>query len=180
MRSHPAETISDPEESVDDHEPASTWRKAGTLLLAVGVCEGVGAFAGMATRSSVETWYPTLARPAFAPPDEVFAPVWIALYALMGFAAWLVARDGLSRPPVRRALGWFAVQLALNGAWSFAFFGARSTAAGLVVILLLLAALLATTRRFFAVRTAAGWAMVPYAAWVAYAAALNGAIWWLN
>lgn len=165
---------------MDVGDAAAKWRNAGTLLLAVVVCEGVGAVAGMATRSSVATWYPTLARPAFAPPDWVFAPVWIVLYAMMGFAAWLVARQGWRRPPVRRALGWFAAQLALNGAWSFAFFGARSPGGGLIVILLLLGALLVTTRRFFSVRRLAGWALVPYVAWVAYAAALNGAFWWLN
>lgn len=165
---------------MDVGDAAAKWRKAGTLLLAVAVCEGVGAVAGMATRSSVATWYPTLAKPAFTPPDGLFAPVWIALYALMGVAAWAVARQGWRRPAVRRALGWFTAQLALNGAWSFAFFGARSPGAGLVVILLLLGTLLVTTRRFFAVRRLAGWALVPYVAWVTYAAALNGAIWWMN
>lgn len=165
---------------MDTGDGASRWKKAGTLVLAVGICEGVGALAGTATRSSVATWYPTLARPALTPPDWVFAPVWIALYALMGLAAWLVAQEGWSRPPVRRALGWFAAQLALNGAWSFAFFGARSPGGGLIVILLLLGALLVTTRGFFAVRRLAGWAMVPCVVWVVYATALNGAIWWMN
>lgn len=98
----------------------------------------------------------------------------------MGFAAWTAAQDGWGRPTVRRAPGWFAVQPVLNGAWSFAFFGARSPGAGLIVILLLLGALLVTTRRFLALRRIAGWAMIPCVAWVTYAAALNGAIVWLN
>ena len=150
------------------------------LLLAIVICEGVGAVAGFATQSSVNTWYPALTKPFFTPPDWLFAPVWITLYALMGVAAWLVWRQGGQRPVVRTALGWFALQLVLNGAWSFAFFGAQSPGGGLAVIALLWAALVVTTQRFFQLHRGAGGLLVPYLAWVTYAAALNAAIWWLN
>jgi len=81
---------------------------------------------------------------------------------------------------VRGALGWFGLQLALNAAWSFAFFGARSPGLGLVVIGVLWAALAWTTDRFFRLHAVAGALLIPYLLWVSYAAALNGGIWLLN
>ena len=102
------------------------------------------------------------------------------LYALMGLAAFLVWRRGFRHPRVRNALVVFAVQLALNAGWSFAFFGARSPALGLVVILLLWGTLAWTLDRFFRIRTAAGGLLVPYLIWVTYALALNAAIWGMN
>jgi tryptophan-rich sensory protein len=148
-------------------------------LVGIVVCEGVGLLAAAATQSSVTTWYPTLAKPVFTPPDWLFAPVWTLLYAMMGVAAALVWRAE-GRAARREALLWFGLQLLLNGGWSFAFFGARSPTAGLAVIVALWGALAVTTRRFFALRRAAGWLLVPYLLWVSYALALNLGIWLLN
>ena len=135
--------------------------------------------AAWATQTSVTTWYPTLTKPGFTPPNWLFAPVWTLLYALMGIAAALVWRSGTG-PAVRRALWLFGLQLLLNGAWSFAFFWARSPALGLLVIGLLWGAVAWTTERFFRLQRAAAALLVPYLLWVAYAAALNGAVWFLN
>lgn len=154
-----------------------------STLVAIGFvfgCEAVGLLAGWATQTSVTTWYPTLAKPGFTPPDWLFAPVWTALYAMMGVAAFLVWRLGSGRRDVRGALGWFVLQLALNAAWSFAFFGARSPGLGLIVIAALWLVLAWTTDRFFRLRAGAGWLLVPYLLWVSYAAALNGGVWLLN
>ena len=155
-------------------------RSALPFAVAVLLCEAVGVMAAVATQSSVQTWYPTLEKPFFTPPDALFAPVWIVLYALMGVAAALVWQQGTSQRAVQIALVLFAGQLVLNGAWSFVFFGARSIAGGLVVIGLLWLVLAATVWVFFPLRAAAGWLMVPYLAWVTYALALNAAIWQLN
>jgi benzodiazapine receptor len=149
-------------------------------LGAILLCEAVGLLAGWATQTSVTTWYPTLTKPGFTPPNWVFAPVWTLLYALMGLAAFLIWRCGLRQVRVRNALLAFGVQLVLNAGWSFAFFGARSPALGLVVILFLWGALAWTVDRFFRLRPVAGWLLVPYLAWVSYALALNAAIWTLN
>ncbi len=129
---------------------------------------------------SVATWYPTLIKPSFTPPDWLFAPVWIVLYAMMGVAAFFVGRSGMDRSAVRKALALFGGQLALNAGWSFAFFGARSPSLGLVVIVALWAVLVWTTERFFRIRAVAGWLLVPYLLWVSYAMALNVGIWLLN
>jgi tryptophan-rich sensory protein len=157
------------------------WTVAAQVLFAVLLCEGVGALAAWATQTSVTTWYPTLTKPFFTPPDWVFAPVWTILYAVMGVAAVLVWRADRADPAaVRTALGLFGAQLVLNGGWSLAFFWARSPAWGLLVIGALWGTLAWTTERFFRIRPVAGGLLVPYLLWVSYAAALNGAIWLLN
>lgn len=164
---------------MNDSSPSASRRVLIAVAFILG-CEAVGAVAGWATQTSVTTWYPTLAKPWFTPPDWLFAPVWTALYAMMGFAAFLVWREGTDRSSVRTALGLFGVQLALNAGWSFAFFWARSPGVGLVVIVMLWGVLAGTTARFFRVRAAAGALLVPYLLWVTYAAALNAGVWVLN
>lgn len=155
----------------------SRW---GQALLAVLLCEAVGLMAGWATQTSVLTWYPTLAKPIFTPPDWVFGPVWVSLYALMGIAAFLVWERSTEDRAGQVALVLFVIQLVLNGAWSFAFFGAQSPGLGLVVILVLWGVLAWTVERFFRVRRVAGWLLVPYLLWLTYAVALNFGIWILN
>lgn len=147
------------------------------FALGILLCEGVGVIAAVATQSSVQTWYPTLQKPWFTPPNWLFAPVWIVLYAAMGVAVALVWRLGAG---VQGALVLFALQLGLNAGWSVVFFGMRSIGGGLVVIALLWCAVAATMRAFFLLRPAAGWLLVPYLAWVSYAAALNIGLWRLN
>lgn len=155
-------------------------KAAGQALLFVLACEAVGLLAGLATQSSVETWYRTLDKPFFTPPGWLFAPVWMLLYALMGVAAYLVWRLGTERRSVRTALAAFAGQLALNGAWSLVFFGLQSIGGALVVILLLLAMLMFTAWLFGSLSRPAGGLLVPYLLWVAYATALNAGIFVLN
>ena len=112
-------------------------------------------------------------------PAWVFGPVWTALYLSMAIAAWLVWRRA-GWPGGARALGLFAVQLALNAAWSPLFFGLRSPAAGLVDIAALWLAIAATVFAFFRIAPVAGALLVPYWLWVTFATALNAAIWSLN
>jgi translocator protein len=159
-----------------------TLRDGLRLLGCVLLCNAAGIVGGLATQASVDTWYlPRVEKPAWAPPSWVFAPVWTLLYTLMGTALFLVWRHLSFQPAeTRRALTVFAVHLAANVAWSFAFFGARSPALGLVVIVVLLALIIATMGAFARVSKAAAWLLAPYLAWVAFATALNAAIWRLN
>jgi len=149
------------------------------FIVILALCLAVSAVGGAVTAGSVGTWYPTLAKPAFNPPDWIFAPVWTALYFMMAIAAWRVWR----RCGLRNA-GWalslFALQLGLNLAWSIVFFGMRAVGAALAEIVVLLLAILATTAVFWRRDRAAGMLFLPYAAWVAFAAVLNAAIWRLN
>jgi translocator protein len=152
----------------------ATWF---ALLAFLAVCFVVAGIGGAVTRTSVETWYPTLARPAFTPPDWVFGPVWTVLYAMMALAAWLVWRR----------IGWqgsalllFFVQLALNLLWSILFFGLQLVGLALVDIVVLVIVIALTTIAFWWVDRRAGLLFVPYGIWVAYAGILNGAIWHLK
>jgi len=149
------------------------------LVLLVVVCLGVGGLGAWATAGSVTTWYPAIAKPSWTPPAWIFGPVWTVLYVMMAIAAWLVWREP-GRQGTKRALGLFALQLALNAAWSPLFFGLRSPAAGLVDIVALWIAITATVEAFRRVSAVAATLLVPYWLWVSFATALNAAIWHLN
>jgi len=150
------------------------------LVITILVCQIAGFIGSIFTRASVLTWYPTLAKPRFAPPDWVFAPAWISLYILMGIAAFLIWRKGWDRKEVRTALLLFAIQLTLNTLWSFLFFGLKSPLAGLIGIVLLGIMIILTIRSFLRVSNTAGLLLIPYFLWVAFATGLNLAIWYLN
>ncbi len=154
-------------------------RELVALGVAVAGCLAVAALGGAVTAQSVGGWYQTLSKPAFNPPDQVFAPVWTVLYVMMAVAAWRVWRRR-EAPGRGRALALFAAQLALNLAWSVLFFGLQAVGAALVEILVLWLAILITTAAFARIDRAAAWLMVPYLAWVSFAVALNAAIWRLN
>lgn len=147
---------------------------AGWLALSAVVAV-VGGLASL----RADAFYSQLVRPEWAPPPTVFGPVWTILYVLMGIAAWLVWRvDGFRG--ARVALGLYLVQLALNALWSWLFFGWRQGALAFADIVVLLALIAATLVAFWRIRPLAGALLVPYLAWVAFASALNYAVWRLN
>ncbi|MBV8522436.1 MAG: tryptophan-rich sensory protein [Acetobacteraceae bacterium] len=142
----------------------------------VGLCLLVALAGGAIARTSVKTWYATLAAPPGTPPAWIFAPVWAVLYLLIGVAGWLVwRRSGAARPV--RLWGW---QLLFNALWTPAFFGLHSPSLALIDILLLLAVAALTLRDFAEVRPVAAWMFTPYFGWTCYAAYLNAGFWWLN
>jgi len=148
---------------------------AGFVLL----CLGVSALGGLATASSVGSWYQGLAKPPFNPPDWVFAPVWLTLYLMIAVAGWRVWRVA-GFTAARGAFVWYAIQLSLNLTWSLLFFGARAPGAALVELLVLWVAIVANAVAFWRFDRFAALLLVPYAAWVGYAGLLNASIWWLN
>lgn len=158
---------------------ARTGRDLIALALFVILCLAVAGVGGAITAGSVDTWYPTLVKPAFNPPDWVFAPVWTTLYICMAVAAWRVWRTPASTAR-RNALLLFAVQLVLNLAWSALFFGLHRVGAALLEVIVLLLAIAATGLVFRRLDRLAGLLFVPYVLWVAYASVLNFSIWWLN
>jgi benzodiazapine receptor len=132
------------------------------------------------TARSVRTWYVTLRKPAGNPPASYFGPVWTALYFLMAVAAWNVWRVGGGWDGASPAITIFLIQLALNAVWPVIFFGMRWPGLALIEIILLLAVVLATMILFWRISTLSGALIVPYLAWVTYAAYLNAGIWRLN
>jgi translocator protein len=155
--------------------------KRQTLILVASLLIplAVGALGGIATASSVTTWYATLAKPSFNPPSWVFGPVWTTLYLMMGVSLFFVWRRD-STPERNRALVLFGVQLALNFAWSFLFFAAERPDLALVNIVLLDVAIFATIHVFRPLSRPAAAVLVPYLLWCLFATVLNGAIWNLN
>jgi len=149
------------------------------LVLIVGVCVGAGLLGSIATTPQVDGWYKTLNKPSWNPPSQVFGPVWTTLYILMGVAAWLVWRSGDVRS-VWLPLALFGIQLALNAAWSWIFFKMQRPDWAFFEILILWVAIAATLVAFFRHSQLAGWLLVPYLAWVSFAAILNFTIWRLN
>lgn len=146
----------------------------GWLLVSFAAA-AVGAVAS--TRSG--EFYNQLIRPEWAPPAWLFAPVWTVLYAFMGIAAWLVWRERGWRG-ARTALILFIVQLAANALWTWLFFAWRLGAWSFWEIVLLWALIAATTIAFWRVHRVAGGLLLPYLAWVTYAASLTNAIWRMN
>lgn len=143
------------------------------------LCFAAAALGSQFTSQSINSWYNTLEKPAWNPPNWVFAPVWTFLYLAMALAAWLVWRER-GFQGAAGALGLFVLQLALNVAWSGLFFGLRNPLAGFVDIVLLWLAILGTLIAFWRINTAAGLLFVPYWLWVTYAGALNFVLWRMN
>lgn len=150
------------------------------LLACLALPQVVGILGGLATASSVKTWYAALEKPPFNPPGWVFGPVWTALYGTMGVASYLVWKDGWDRPGVRVAMAVYAGQLALNLLWSWLFFYFRSPGAAFAEIVVLWAAIVACTVLFFRQSALAGALLLPYLGWVSFAAVLNYSLWALN
>ena len=137
----------------------------------------VGAVGGIITAPAIPTWYAHLAKPSFNPPSGVFAPVWTTLYILMAVAAWRVV---LKTGWASKELALYGIQLALNLAWSFLFFGRHDPGAALLDLGALWLVIATTLVAFWARDRLAGLLFVPYLAWVSFAGALNAAVWFLN
>ena len=147
------------------------------ISLAVPLLTGFGST--VFTINSIPTWYASLNKPWFSPPNVVFAPVWTTLYILMGVALFLIWRSPRNRTR-DTGIALFAAQLAVNVIWTFAFFGLQNTLYGLLSIIPLWILIAATIYQFYKVEKWASYLLVPYIAWVSIATALNAAVYLLN
>lgn len=150
------------------------------LAISVAIPLLIGVGSSSYTESSLANWYDTLIKSSLTPPDYTFGIVWPILYVLMGVAAFLVWRKGLSWPEVRWALAIYGGQLILNGVWSWLFFGRQDPTAALIEITALWLALLTTIFAFARISRVAAWLLVPYLLWISFAAYLNYQIVILN
>jgi benzodiazapine receptor len=150
-----------------------------SLVPFLTVCFAAAGIGSLATRGSLRTWYSELRKPDWNPPNWVFGPIWTILYAMMALSAWLVWRE-VGWAGAKFALLLFAVQLALNTAWSVVFFGMHAIGAAFAEILLLWMMIIATTVAFCSLSFLAGWLLLPYIVWIAFASYLNFRIWQMN
>ncbi|MBI2018800.1 tryptophan-rich sensory protein [Candidatus Daviesbacteria bacterium] len=143
------------------------------LILSIGLCLGAGIMGSFFTVSAIPTWYQTLNKPIFSPPNWVFGPVWTILYILMGISLYLVWTK-------KKVPTVFWIQLILNAVWSVIFFGMRNPALALVDIIALWIAIVLTIKALYKINKLAGNLLIPYLLWVSFATVLNLAIIILN
>lgn len=161
--------------------PSSGWvRSPLKLLAAIVICNFAGIIGSLVTTTGEGSWYAAIEKPPFNPPGFVFGPVWTTLYILMGISLYLIWMEGTGRREVRLALIFFSTQLVLNALWTFLFFGLQSPFLGLVEIIILWLFIVATIVAFYRFNKTAAFLMVPYLAWVTFAAFLTYSIWILN
>lgn len=148
---------------------------AGFILLPLLI----GAISGIATASSVTSWYAELNKPEFSPPNWLFAPVWTLLYLLMGVSAFLVYYSPGSADRLL-SMDLFFVQLAFNFSWSWVFFWFQSPGFAVINIIILLILIVLMIHRYYKVNRLAALLQLPYLCWILFASTLNTAVWYLN
>lgn len=140
------------------------WKK---LIISILIPQIIGGLGAVFTTPKIQSWYMTLNKPFFSPPNWVFGPVWTLLFLMMGISLYL--RWG-------KNLKWFWVQLFLNLLWSIIFFGLEKPGWALIEIFILWWAIFKTIKSF----GKTGKLLYPYLAWVSFATLLNAGIWWIN
>ncbi|WP_316810971.1 TspO/MBR family protein [Pedobacter heparinus] len=150
------------------------------FIINIAIPLAVGAIGAFFTASSVKTWYVTLAKPSFNPPNEIFAPVWTSLYILMGISAYLVWQKRHTITQFPRTIAIYLIQLVLNLMWSFIFFYAHQLGVALFEIIALLLAVIINAWVFYKINKVAGLLFIPYILWVSFATVLTYNIFILN
>lgn len=155
--------------------------KSLKILYVVAICLAVGYLSSLVTQSSIETWYPTIKKPIFNPPNWVFAPVWTLLFIMMGIAGGLVW-DKLeqNRELVKKGLFLLTIQLLLNAFWSYIFFSLKNILLASIEIILLLLIIYETYIVFKKIDSMASKLLIPYLLWVSFATILTVTICFLN
>ena len=150
------------------------------LILSIIICQAAGLIGTIFTMDSIPTWYATLNKPSFNPPNWLFGPVWTVLYLMMGISLFIVWKEDLKNKIVKSAFIIFMIQLFLNTIWSVVFFGMQSISGGLIIIVLLWIMILFTIIKFMKISRVAGILLIPYLLWVSFATFLNYSIFQLN
>lgn len=140
----------------------------------------VGVVSGFFTQPGVEGWYAVANKPAFNPPNWIFAPVWTTLYILMGIAFFLVWKAQAAKATKQTAITLYIAQLTVNFFWSLIFFKLQQPGWAFAEIILMWVLILLTILWFAKISSVAAWLLVPYISWVSFAAVLNYSIWILN
>lgn len=159
---------------------AGSWLRLGTMIVVIALVEILST---SVTIPAVRDWYPTLAKPAWNPPNWVFGPVWTTLYAMIAWCGWQLWEQVRRIQPsvwLHPVMAWFVLQMVANFCWSILFFGLHLPRYALADILLLDIAIIGTILAAWRVDRLCAWLLMPYLLWVLYATSLNGGIVWLN
>lgn len=149
------------------------------LIVSLFLPLSVGIVSGMFTSQAVPTWYATLNRPLFNPPNWVFGPVWTSLYILLGISFFLIWKEKASKER-NLAIKVFSIQMLLNFAWSFIFFYFNLIGVALIEIILLWISIALMIYLFNKIKPFAAYLNIPYLLWVSFAAILNAGYYFLN
>ncbi len=160
--------------------PALSARSLVFLAIALLIVGSASVSGSLITAPNIASWYAGIRKPWFNPPNWIFPVVWPMLYALMAFGFWRILRQVEGGQPRQLAIFAFLIQIVANAAWSLAFFGAQSPAAGLIVAILLVLTVAFMVLKFHKTDPLSAWLQLPYLCWVTFAALLNTAIWRLN
>jgi benzodiazapine receptor len=152
-------------------------KKPLTLVFSIIVCLAAGFLGSFFTITSIGSWYSTINKPFFNPPNFIFGPVWSFLYIMMGISLYLVLTN---KKKNKVALVLFFIQLILNSLWSILFFGLQNPLLAFMEILLLWAAIFITIKKFYKISKASASLLIPYLLWVTFASVLNLSIYILN
>lgn len=149
-------------------------------VISLAIPLGIGALGSIFTTPEIDSWYRTIEKPSWNPPDGVFGPVWTSLYVLMGIAFFLVWKADRTAAGKSTAIILYSIQLLLNLGWSWIFFSRHAIGWALAEIIVLWVFILLTIFSFARFSKVAAWLLVPYISWVSFAAILNYTIWQLN
>lgn len=150
------------------------------LIISIVICQLAGIIGAFFTTDSIPTWYNSLNKPEFNPPNWLFGPVWTILYLLMGISLFIIWKEDLKNKNVKNAFAIFIVQLIVNLLWSIVFFGMHSISGGLIVIIVLLVIIIITIVKFKKISFTASILLIPYLLWVCFATILNFYFYKLN
>lgn len=149
------------------------------LTLCITIPLLIGAISGIATASSIDTWYVDLTKPTFNPPNYLFGPVWTCLYILMGISFYIILQSPKTELR-KKAIIIFYTQLFLNFCWSFLFFKFQLLGLAFIEIIFIWVSIVMMIILYFEINKTAALLQIPYLLWVSFASILNGSIWFLN
>lgn len=147
------------------------------LILSFFLCFGTAFFGSLVTTPSIDSWYQSITKPSFNPPNWIFGPVWTLLFALMAISFYLIL---IQKPVAKKSIVLFLSQLFFNFLWSFLFFFIHNPLLAYINILVLIVLVVLTTKHFIKINRLAGLLLIPYIAWISFASILNLAIVLLN
>jgi translocator protein len=153
--------------------------KTVKLILCILIPLSIGALSGFATATGINTWYMTLNKPSFNPPNFIFSPVWTLLYTLMGISLYLILQSPKNEF-TKKAITVFCIQLFLNFWWSILFFKFQLLGVAFIEIVLIWLSILTMIIIFYKINKTASYLQIPYLLWVSFASILNFTYWWIN